>query len=154
MSEFRLPASTVGNREIKGSDNDQIEAHKLWNVFRQTERFGLKIGDAPTTQEVILFQADQSGRLEDDFFAMLDDTGTASVDVTFMPKKNGTNMCASAIQITHSDSDRSIKTGTWLSDAIRQYVRGDVISVLMTAVTVTGSPKGPAFTYSRLEKGA
>src|SRR5687768_14419822 len=147
MSDFRMPASSVGNREMKGSDNDQIEAHKLWNVFRETQRFGKNIAEAPATMEVILFQADQSGRLEDDFFASCWDTGAAAASITFMPKKNGNNMCAAAIDVTNAKADREIVAGTWSSDAVRQYVRGDVITCLITAVTV-GGMLGPAFTYS------
>lgn len=106
---------------------------------------------APVTVEVVLFQANKTGKLDDDIFASLNAAGS-STSIAFDVKKNGTSILSAAISFVHGDGNRGVKTGTFASDSARQYVRGDVVSAIATVTSATGA-SGPMLTYERLEEG-
>lgn len=151
MSTLRLPPGSVTNREVSNTDGLQLTQDKLWHFTKYTERFGLAIGATPTTQEVILFQADKAGKLGDDISAALNDSGT-STNVTFDVKKNGTTVLSSAISVVHGTGDRTQVAGAFASAAAQAYAIGDVLSCAVTATSTTGA-QGPMLNYTRLEQG-
>lgn len=151
MSDLRLPSGSITNREVSNADGNQITQDKLYHLTKYTERFGLAIGATPTTQEVILFQADKPGQLGDDISAALNDSGT-STNVTFDVKKNGTTVLSAAISVVHGTGDRTPVAGTFASAAAQAYAIGDVVSCAVTATSTTGA-QGPMLNYARLEQG-
>lgn len=151
MADLRLPAGTIGDREVSNTDGNQINQAKLCHLTKYTERFGLAIGATPTTQEVILFQADKAGKLGDDISAALNDSGT-STSVSFDVKKNGTTVLSSAISVVHGTGDRTQVAGSFASTSAQAYAAGDVISCAVTASSTTGA-QGPMLNYQRVEVG-
>lgn len=151
MSELRLPSGCVGDREVSNTDGNQINESKLCHLTKYTERFGLAIGATPTTQEVILFQADKAGQLGDNISAALNDAGS-STNVTFDIKKNGSTVLTGEISVTHSDADRAQKAGAFIAAANQAYAVGDVLSCSVTATSTTGA-EGPMLNYQRIEVG-
>ena len=106
---------------------------------------------ALVTGEVILFQASKAGKLDDDIYASMNVAGS-STNVSFDVKKNGVTILTAAINFVHGDGNRGIKTGTFASEALRTYARGDVLSCNMTVTAATGA-QGPMLSYERLEEG-
>lgn len=151
MSDFRFPSGCITNREVSNSDGNQITQDKLYHLTKYTERFGLAIGATPTTQEVILFQADKAGQLGPDISAALNDSGT-STSVSFDVKKNGTTVLSAAISVVHGTGDRVQVAGAFASTAAQAYAVGDVISCAVTASSTTGA-QGPMLNYQRIEQG-
>lgn len=152
MTDFRFPAGSVGNREVSNTPGNEITQDKLWHLTKYTERFGLAIGATPTTQHVILFQADKAGKLGDDISASLYDSGTSTA-VTFNIKKNGTSILSggTAISVVHGTGDRGQVAGVFGSAAEQAYAIGDVISCDVTATSTTGA-LGPMLNYQRIEE--
>lgn len=148
---LKLPSGIVGDREVSNAEGNEIAPEKLWHKTRYTERFGLAIGGTPTTQEVILFQADKAGYLSEEISAALNDSGTNTA-VTFDVKKNGSTILTAAISVVHGTGDRVQVAGTFASLAARTYAVGDVISCAVTATSTTGA-QGPMLNYSRVEQG-
>jgi hypothetical protein len=148
MSDLRIPAETVGNREVTSSDGAQIAPEKLWHLEQQTTNFGFAIGDTPTTKEVVLFVAKKAGSL-DEVSAQLDDSGT-STSVAFDLKLNGASMLSGTIAVVHGTGDRVPVVGTF-ADA--NYGDGDTVSAAMTVSSSTGA-KGPSLTIVRRQRGA
>ena len=150
MSDFRFPSGCITNREVSNSDGNQITQDKLYHLTKYTERFGLAIGATPTTQEVILFQADKAGELGPDISAALNDSGT-STSVSFDVKKNGVSVLSAAISVVHGTGDRVQVAGSFASSPV-SYAVGDVISCAVTASSTTGA-QGPMLNYQRIEQG-
>lgn len=151
MSDFRLPAGSVSNREMSNTSGNEVTVDKLWHVYKATERFGLKIGDTPTTQEPILFQADHAGKLGDAISASMNVAGS-SASVSFDVKKNGTTVLSAAMVYVHGLGNRGQIAGAFASAAAQSYAIGDVISCAVTATTTTGT-QGPVLNYQRIEQG-
>lgn len=150
--DLRLPAGIITDREVNNTDGNQINESKLCHVYKRTENFDLQRTATPTAQDIILFQADKSGKLGDTLSASLDDTGTAT-DVTFDVKKNGTTVLTGMIHVLHTDADRVQKTGTFASAAAQAYAPGDTISAVVVVSGGTTGAKGPALNYQRVEVG-
>lgn len=145
----RLPAGYVQNREIGASSTDPITADKIQHLYKQTERFGFKVGDAPTTAEVILFVAEKAGRVLE-VAAGLDESGT-STDIDFdLVKRPSTSMLSAEINVVHGTGDRTEVEGTIASDG--SYAVGDVVTAKMTVTSATGAA-GPWMRVVREEDG-
>lgn len=151
MSEFRLPAGCIANREVSNADGNQITQDKLFHLTKYTERFGLGIAAAPTDQTVILFQADKAGRLGDDISAACNVDGSSG-STTFDVQKNGSTILSAVITVNSSTGDRVQVAGTFSSTTAQAYAVGDVISCVMNESSHTGA-QGPMLNYQRIEQG-
>lgn len=146
---MQLDPDTVGDREFK--TNDPLRPHKMWHHTRYTERFGLGIAATPTTQHVVLFQADKAGKLGDDISAACNVTGGGAADIDIDIKKNGSTILTAAMNVLGADGNRQQDAGTFSSAAAQAYAVGDVISADVSG-TYTGA-QGLMVNYSRVEEG-
>lgn len=132
-----ITPGAVGNNHISNQTADVIGTDKVQPIFTPSTDFGFAIGDTPTTKEKIIYTGKVGGTIRG-ISALLNDTGS-STGVTFDLKKNGTTVLSATASITHSDADRTVKTGTLSSTT---FGVGDVFSILMTVTSNTGA-QGP-----------
>lgn len=116
---------------------DVFPADKQQHCFHKDTRFALAIGGTPAAREEIVYVASADGVINK-FAGMLNDTGT-STDVDFVLKKNGSEIMASDLTITHAAADRTVSEGSLDSVA---YSQGDVFSIELVVTSSTGA-QGP-----------
>lgn len=130
-----LGTGSVLNEMI--SDATEIDADKLEHIHVMGTNFDLAIGSTPAAREEIVFVASGAGTIRQ-FSCLLNDTGT-STDVTFDLKVNGTTVLSAGVQITHSDADGTVKTGTISSPTL---AADDIVSISLAVTSSTGA-QGP-----------
>lgn len=140
-----LPSGSVADSQV--SSNAGIDADKLEHLHKAGTSFDLAIGATPVAREEIVYVASTSGTLRA-FHALLNDTGT-STSVAYDLKLNGTSVLSSAVTITHSDADRTVKDGTLDTTS---YVADDVFSIELAVTSSTGA-QGP-FAWAEFDEQA
>lgn len=126
---------TFKTQDFSTTDGDQLSRYQTMHIVRKTSDFALAIGGTPATREHIIHVAEAAGTVRE-FVAGANNTGTATVALSFDLKKNGTTILSGAVSVTHATSDRASVSGT-ISSAT--YAAGDVFSVLLTATTPNDS---------------
>lgn len=152
MGTSSFAGTPVVTFPIIGSDVSQnpsvlIPYSSFQTVHDNETHFGFERTAVPTTKEYILRQAKGAETILS-FQCSLDDTGTATTAITFDLLKNGSSILSAPVSFSHSDPDRTRKSGSLTSTSLAD---GDTLSAKITVTTSSGSPKGPyaqAPTYS------
>ncbi|MEK9810749.1 MAG: hypothetical protein VW362_09900 [Candidatus Nanopelagicales bacterium] len=132
VDNFNFGAGLIYDRHVNSSA--AIDADKMQHAYEKGTNFATAIGGTPATREEIIHIASQAGTIRN-FKARLADTGT-STDIDFDLEVNGVSVLSAAVNITHSDSDGTTKSGT-ISSA--SFSAGDVITLVMTVTSSTGA---------------
>lgn len=141
--KISLDAGIINNQHLK-SDAD-IRASKMRHIHKPGCDFGLAIGETPVAEERLIYVA-KGAAIVRNFQALLADTGTAT-DVDFDLKKNDVSILSALPNVTHSQSDGQVVTGT-LSDTT--LVAGDRLSIELVVTSSTGA-QGP-FAWTEIEE--
>lgn len=142
--EITLPSGVILNDAINSAA--AIDVDKLRQMHKFETNFGLAIGATAVAREDIVFVAKGSGIIRG-FHALLNVTGTSTLDVSFDLKKNGTTILSSLITIEAVDaasnptSDGQVKDGIFTATGA-SYVTDDIFSIELTVVSSTGA-SGP-----------
>lgn len=128
-------AATVGDEQVDA--NRPLGVTKNKHTYSPGTNFALAIGGTPATREEIVFVATSAGVIRS-FRATLNDRGT-STNIDFTLKKNGVSVLSAAVNFTHADADKTVKTGTLSDTAV---AAGDIFSIAMTVTSATGA-QGP-----------
>lgn len=126
---------TFTTRDFSTDPANALTRDQTRHVFKKTCGFDLAIGGTPATREEIVHVAEAAGTVLE-FGAGANNTGTATVALSFDLKKNGSSILSSAVAVAHTDADRAVVTGTINSAS---YSAGDVFSILLTATTPNDS---------------
>ena len=142
MSKFTgtitLDNGLIKDSHISSQAADRVAASKLEHRHKAGTSFNLAIGATPAAREEIVHVVEAAAASVAGFHCLLNETGT-STDVDFDLKKNGVSILSSAVNITHSDSDRAVSDGTISSTSL---AAGDVISISLAVSSATGA-QGP-----------
>ena len=132
-----LDAGVVKDSNFSNSSSDRLTSSKQIHVVKAFTNFDLPIASTPAAREEIVYVAPAAATVKL-FRAMLNDTGT-STSVTFDLKKNGVSILSGTINITHSDSDRTVKDGSLSGTSL---AADDVLSIQLAVSSSTGA-QGP-----------
>lgn len=135
QGSVNIDPGTLTTREHSTVEADRLTRDQLRHVFKPATNFDLAIGGTPATREEICHVAEAAGVVRA-FGAGCNNTGTATVALTFDLKKNGTTVLSATVSVTHATADRASVAGTI---NVPTYVAGDVFSFVLTATTPNDS---------------
>lgn len=145
----RITDGTLLPRMWSAQAADVFPFDKQQHLYNTLFRFHLKVSEAPVAATWFLWSPEHSGELIA-FHSLLNDTGT-STNLTFDLKKNGTSVLTSAINMTHSDADRTWKAGTLNASPVT-FAADDLFEVVVAITSSTGA-LGPAVRLQALRTG-
>lgn len=134
---FIPDAGIIADTHFSNVSTDRLQSSKQIHVIKAFTNFDLPIASTPAAREEIVYVAPAAATVKL-FRAMCNDTGTSS-SVTFDLKKNGVSILSGTINITHSDSDRTVKDGSLSSVSL---AADDVLSIQLAVSSSTGM-QGP-----------
>lgn len=139
MSQQTMNAAVLIYPLLDGdvSSGANISASKIQQQRVERTNFDLDRGDTPVAADKTLFVATSAGTLKS-FNVMLADTGTTT-DIDFDLKINGVSALTAVVNITNSETDDTLYSGTITTSSVSA---GDVVSVDITVTTSTGA-QGP-----------
>jgi len=135
LDSVKFAGAIVDNSNIKSAA--AIDPDKMGHYYNPVCNFDLPIGSTPAAREEIVHICASAGTIES-FVCGLNETGTTT-DIDFDLKVNGTSVLSAAVNVTNSDADRVLKSGTISNPTV---AIGDVISVSLATTTTTGA-QGP-----------
>jgi len=132
FDDMLLPADAVKDANV--ASDAAIDADKLQHLHIANTNFGIEADAAPSAKTFIVFTAPAACTIRG-FHCLLNDTGT-STDVDFDLLKNGVSILSAAVNILHTDADRSVQDGSVSSPTL---AAGDVLSIDLAVTSATGA---------------